>query len=175
VQTFTRVMAVFGTAAIVTLVSLCAALFGDATACTISGTPIRFAEPPSTSITNRDLVLRFYNDVIIGGKLEQSADFLREDYIQHNPNVGQGRAGFVAYFDKLNKSLEGVDAQTEITMVTAEGDLVTISGTFVFATAFTSMSLRAIDIFRVEDGKIAEHWDAIQPCDTRSALLWALL
>lgn len=174
-QTFMRVMAVFGAAAIVAIVSMCAALFGGATACTISGTPIRFAEPRSTSTTNRDFVLRFYNDVIIGGKLEQAADFLREDYIQHNPDVGQGRAGFVAYFDKLNKSLEGVNAQTEITMAAGEGDLVTISSTFVFETSFTSMSARAIDIFRVQDGKIAEHWDAIQPCDTRSALLWALL
>lgn len=175
-QILIRFMAVMGAAAIVVVGSIFAALFSGPTACKISGVPIRFAEPPSTSTTSRDLVLRFYNDVIIGGKLEQAGDFLREDYIQHNPNVGQGRTGFVAYFDKLNKSLDaqGVAGRSEITMAVAEGDLVALHVTFVIESSFTSMSLRSMDVFRVQDGKIAEHWDVIQPCDSRSALLWAL-
>jgi predicted SnoaL-like aldol condensation-catalyzing enzyme len=123
---------------------------------------------------NRDLVVRFYSEVILDGQLDHAANYLRTDYIQHNPRAGQRLSGFVAYFEKIKKSLDaqGATRRGEITMAMSDGDLVTVNVTSVI-TGRTSASFRAIDIFRVQDGKIAEHWDAIQPCDMRSALLLA--
>lgn len=170
-----RGFALVGAAALVAMGVLLMSLFGGPTACAITGAPIRFAEPVSAISANRDLVVHFYTDVVFGGQLDRAGDFLRTDYIQHNPRAGQGLQGFVAYFEKLNKSLEaqGAKRQSEITAALAEGDLVTVHATTVIE-GRTSASFRAMDIFRIQDGKIAEHWDAIQPCDERSALLLAL-
>ena len=148
-------------------------VFRGPTLCKITGAPMILARPVTNS-PNRDLVVRFYTDVILNGHLERAPEYLRTDYIQHNPDAGQGLRGFTAYFEKINQSLaaKGATRRGEITMALSEGDLVTVSVTSVIG-GKVSASFRATDIFRVQDGKIAEHWDTIQPCDTRSALLLA--
>jgi predicted SnoaL-like aldol condensation-catalyzing enzyme len=170
-----RGLAAIGAVALVVAVVVLVNLFSGPSACAIGGAPIQFAEPASASTANRDLVLRFYSDVLFGGRLDRAGDFLRPDYIQHNPRVRQGLQGFVEYFTKLNASLKdrGMKRQSELTMALAEGDLVAVHTTTVIE-GRTTASFRAMDLFRIQDGKIAEHWDTIQPCDKRSALLLAL-
>jgi predicted SnoaL-like aldol condensation-catalyzing enzyme len=148
--------------------------FSGPTACTLTGGRGIVAMPES-SPANRELVVGFYKDVLLDHHVDHAPTYLRPDYIQHNPNVGQGLEGFMAYFNALNERLaaQGATSHGEITLSMADGDLVTLHVTTVIEGAVTA-SFRSFDTFRVADGKIAEHWDVIQPCDLRSALLMAV-
>ena len=76
------------------------------------------------------------------------------DYIQHNPHIPQGR-------DAIQKIVEGLSADVsyEPGLMIAEGDLVAIHGRIFGWGAEPQV---VVDIFRIENGKIAEHWDVLQ-------------
>ncbi len=96
------------------------------------------------------------------------ADLMREDYIQHNPLVGQGRKGFQDFFEFWFKA--SPDFNFELKQIVSEGDKVWVYGTYsgthigdwlgIPATG-KAYAFDAVDIFRVYDGKLAEHWDVL--------------
>lgn len=103
---------------------------------------------------NKRLVYDLQREVLEGGHLELAAKYLAEDYIQHNPNVPTGRAGFVEFFSKFAKPGEiAPRVKTPIVSIVAEGDMVVIS--YRSQTGDTTW----FDMFRVKNGKVAEHWD----------------
>lgn len=77
-----------------------------------------------------------------------------KDYIQHNPNIPQGR-------DVLKQLVAGIDKSVyyEPGMVVAQGDLVAIHGRI---RGWAPEPQVVADLFRVEGGKLAEHWDVLQ-------------
>jgi predicted SnoaL-like aldol condensation-catalyzing enzyme len=113
---------------------------------------------------NKALVVAAYQSLFGDKDLSSLDKYFREDYIQHNPLVPTGREALRQVllslgFDKAPKS------KVEFVRVAAEGDLVWIHTHAMWAGAESVI----VDIFRVEDGKIAEHWDVIQPIPTKSA------
>jgi predicted SnoaL-like aldol condensation-catalyzing enzyme len=116
---------------------------------------------------NKEVVTRFYNDVFIGHDMSRLDECMRDDYIQHNQDCPQGKSGFVEFFDVIFKAVP--DFTYTLKMMVAEGDIVmtysTTSGTHTggdwLGKKATGSPLRfdVVDIFRLEDGKIAEHWD----------------
>lgn len=107
---------------------------------------------------NRALVTEFYNQFFNEHETEQSSRVLAEDYIQHNPGVPDGKAPFVDYFAGYFQ--ENPDYQSEIVRSAADGDLVWLH---VHSTnGEEDRGESVVDIFRVEQGKIVEHWDVIQ-------------
>jgi predicted SnoaL-like aldol condensation-catalyzing enzyme len=112
---------------------------------------------------NKRLVYDFWREVFEGGQLQLADKYLAESYIQHNPNVPTGRAGFVEFFSKFAKP-KPVEARVKAPLVaiTAEGDLVVLS--FVREAADPADPAKKytttwFDMFRIEGGRIAEHWD----------------
>ena len=113
---------------------------------------------------NKHLVYDFWRSVIEGGHLELVPQYMQEGFIQHNPNVPTGRQGFLDFFSKFAKAQPIVDTiKGRLITIVAEGDHVVLSfkrgrrdpkdaTKFYWAIEF--------DMFRIEDGKIAEHWDA---------------
>jgi len=113
---------------------------------------------------NKRLVYDFWREVFEAGHMELAKKYLTESYIQHNPNVPTGRAAFVDFFTRFVKP-KAVDKRVHAPLVAivAEGDLVILT----FAQEGTDPKDAArkytttwFDMFRVEHGKIAEHWDA---------------
>lgn len=113
---------------------------------------------------NKRLVYDFWREVFEAGHLELAEKFLADSYIQHNPNVPTGRAGFVKFFSKFAQP-RAIEARVKapLVAVVAEGDLVIL----VFAEEGTDpkdaskkYSTSWFDMFRIDHGKIAEHWDA---------------
>jgi steroid delta-isomerase-like uncharacterized protein len=95
-------------------------------------------------------------------------EFMWADYIQHNPLVPQGRAGFQEFFSAWFAA--SPDFKHEVKQLAIDGDRVWVYGTYSGTHAgdwlglpATGKSYRfdAVDIFRVEDGKLAEHWDVL--------------
>jgi predicted SnoaL-like aldol condensation-catalyzing enzyme len=115
-------------------------------------------EPDKTE-TNKTLVRNFVDDILVNGKMEKLAGYFDGDnYIQHNPNIADQLSG-------LGKAL-GEWAKQGITMkydtihkVLGEGNFVLVVSEGNLAGNHTSF----YDLFRVENGKIAEHWDVIEP------------
>lgn len=77
-----------------------------------------------------------------------------DNYIQHNPNIPQGRAALRQIVENLPKSVH-----YEPGLIIAEGDLVAIHGRI---RGWADAPQVVVDIFRIEDGKLAEHWDVLQ-------------
>jgi predicted SnoaL-like aldol condensation-catalyzing enzyme len=89
---------------------------------------------------------------------------MRQDYIQHNPNIDTGMAGFIAAFSKAGPPTDIPNEVADLVSIQAEGDFVTLS----FVNALTDSSKASytttwFDMFRIQDGLIAEHWD----CDVK--------
>lgn len=121
------------------------------------------ASPDAGLAANKKLVYDFWREVFEGGHMEAVDRYLAEGYVQHNPNVPTGRAGFVAVFSKFAKPH---DVQPRIAAplvsIVAERDLVVLS--FVSERPDPSDKARKytttwFDMFRIENGRIAEHWD----------------
>jgi len=112
---------------------------------------------------NKRLVYDFWRSVLEGGHMELADKYLAEGYIQHNPTVPTARAGFVKFFSAFAKPMP-IDAHIKAPLVAtvAEGELVVLS--FVQEMPEPKDSKKTytttwFDMFRVENGRIAEHWD----------------
>jgi predicted SnoaL-like aldol condensation-catalyzing enzyme len=122
--------------------------------------------------TNKALVRSLIEDVIDGGDLDLADQLLRPDYIEHNPSVDQGIEGFKAYFTGLERTRRRlrVTSTTTIQHMLAESDHVCV----YIETRFEGtlkLTFQAMDLFRIRDGKIAEHWDVIQGRGLLSSLV----
>ncbi len=112
---------------------------------------------------NKKLVFDFWREVFEAGHMDLAEKYMAESYLQHNPNVPTGRAAFVAFFTQhvKPKAIQPRIAAPLVTIV-AEGDKVILS--FVRETsdpkdAAKKSTTTWFDMFRIENGKIAEHWD----------------
>jgi predicted SnoaL-like aldol condensation-catalyzing enzyme len=114
-------------------------------------------------VANKRLVYDFWREVLEGQHLELTDKYLTEGYIQHNPNVPTGRAGFVSFFSTFAKPHAIASTiQAPLISIVAEGDYVVLS--FVESKSDSQDKSKTynttwFDMFRVENGKIAEHWD----------------
>ncbi len=113
---------------------------------------------------NKKIVYDFWREVLEAGHMELAAKYMTETYIQHNPNVPTGRQGFIDFFSKFRKSQPIVDSiKAQLISIIAEGDLVNLSFVREFSDPkddTKKYTTTSFDMFRAENGKVAEHWDA---------------
>lgn len=111
---------------------------------------------------NKKLAYDFYRIVLGGLRLDQAEKYMKDDYIQHNPNADTGIKGFKEFFVKLGGPKPVPDTLPNLVAIQAEGDYVTLSFVREYddpvnkGQKYTSTWF---DMFRIENGKIAEHWD----------------
>lgn len=113
--------------------------------------------------TNKKMVMEFYQELFGDKNVESILKYIREDYIQHNPMLPDGRDTLykAAKVWFKNAPKEKVDFQR----VVADGDLVVLH----IRSKMGNKTRAVIDIFRIEHGKIVEHWDVIQEVPEKSA------
>jgi predicted SnoaL-like aldol condensation-catalyzing enzyme len=107
---------------------------------------------------NKSLVRSFVDDILVNGRMDKLAGYYDGDnYIQHNPQIGDGLSGLGAALEAM--AANGVTMKYDtIHQVLGKGNFVLSVSEGTFAGAPTSF----YDLFRVENGKIAEHWDTIE-------------
>ncbi|MBL8696790.1 MAG: nuclear transport factor 2 family protein [Alphaproteobacteria bacterium] len=124
---------------------------------------VLLAHPDPRLAANKRLVYDFWREVFEAAHMDLAEKYMLASYIQHNPNVPDGRAAFVSFFSKIRqpKPIEPRVA-APLVAILADGDLVTL----VFARelpepsdATKKYTTTWFDMFRIENGKIAEHWD----------------
>lgn len=116
------------------------------------------AVPVSPAQSPREIVLAFYEAALNEKNVEKTSQYLGGTYIQHNPRVPDGIEGLMRFIEFRRSRYPR--ARNEVKRVIAEGDLVVLH---VHSVVIPDTPGRMIvDIFRVEDGKVVEHWDVIQ-------------
>ncbi|MEO5706908.1 MAG: nuclear transport factor 2 family protein [Alteraurantiacibacter sp.] len=129
--------------------------------------PLLASDDPRLA-ANKRLVYDMYRIVLQAGLAGRAGEFIREDYIQHNPMAAQGLAGVQEYIRNTRPERDILD-KLELPMINimAEANFVTIAfvrpetgadGATYYSTWF--------DMFRIQDGRIAEHWDPMLKTDT---------
>lgn len=117
-------------------------------------------------LTQREKVAVFF-EAINERDVATLEDLVTEDYIQHNPFIPTGRDAFV---EVLTTVLESNGTQVQNIRVMEEGNFIAIHNLWTNAAPFGADTVVTFDILRFdENGKIAEHWDAIQPWESQTA------
>lgn len=116
---------------------------------------------------NKRLVYDMYRVVLQGGYADRAHEFIAQDYVQHNPNAGQGLQGIIDYVKKTRPE-RPLEDKLELPLINmlAERNMVQMAfvrpekdaeGNTYYSTWF--------DLYRIEDGRIAEHWDPMLKSD----------
>lgn len=107
---------------------------------------------------NLALVLEMYHKVLIAMDSRAVDDYIAPDYVQHSSLAEPGVEALKAFLDKVRA--ESPDARQTIHRTLVDGDMVAVH---VHVERFPGdPGLAVVDIFRVADGMIAEHWDVLQ-------------
>lgn len=108
---------------------------------------------------NRKLVLGLYEVVLNGKQFERWPEFLDPGYIQHKPNVPTGPQGVLDFMSGVYKQFPHHRAR--IVRCLVDGDYVMLHVHVMLAPQ--ARDIAVMDIFRIQNGKIIEHWDVDQP------------
>jgi len=117
---------------------------------------------------NKKIIGAFAESVFVEKDLSAVDQYMKSDYIQHNPLVKQGASGFKEFFSAWFASVP--DWRYSLKKIIAGESEVWVYGTYAgtlekdwlgITASGQQYSFDAVDIFRIEDGKLAEHWDVM--------------
>lgn len=110
---------------------------------------------------NRATILKLLTH-IVNGEVDAAMELVHEDYVEHNPTIGQGRPDLRKYLQTLAEQDPAPEIRIERVM--AKSDQVVVRLHTLWKTDRPSTT--AVDFFRLRDDLIVEHWDIIHPYAT---------
>ena len=113
---------------------------------------------------NKKLVLTFYQRFFGDKDITAADQYLAPSYIQHNPFAATGRDAVKRYFKPFFANPAIPKTKIDVRRVAADGDLVWLH----IRSKTTGNERAVVDIFRLKNGKIVEHWDVVQPVPDKS-------
>jgi predicted SnoaL-like aldol condensation-catalyzing enzyme len=131
----------------------------------IAFAPAAFAADAKQMEENKKAVTAFYDAAINQKDFEAAAKFIGPRYVQHNPRAADGPEGLKAFLGVLREKFP--DYHSEIKRVFADGDYVILHVHNVPMPGARGAAI--VDIFKLEGGKIVEHWDVRQEIPEQSA------
>jgi predicted SnoaL-like aldol condensation-catalyzing enzyme len=108
---------------------------------------------------NRKAVLEFYEKGINQKDADAAIAYMGDRYVQHNPNAADGPEGFRKFVGFLREKFP--NSRSEIKRSFVDGDYVIVHVHAVREPGTRGTAI--VDIFKLENGKIVEHWDVAQP------------
>jgi predicted SnoaL-like aldol condensation-catalyzing enzyme len=126
--------------------------------------PAAFADAAQQE-ANKKTVLEFYEAGINQKDFAKASRYFGSRYTQHNPNAADGPEGFRRFIEFLKEKFPR--SHSEIKKVFADGDYVILHVHAVREPGARGSAI--VDIFKLENGRIVEHWDVIEPIPEQSA------
>jgi predicted SnoaL-like aldol condensation-catalyzing enzyme len=114
---------------------------------------------------NKKTVAAFYDAALNRKDFEAAAQYIGPRYTQHNPNAKDGPEGLKGFLAFLREKFPG--SRSEIKRIFADGDYVIVHVHAVREPGTRGNAI--IDIFKLENGKVVEHWDVVQPIPESAA------
>jgi predicted SnoaL-like aldol condensation-catalyzing enzyme len=124
-----------------------------------------FAADAKQMEENKRVVRALYEAALNKKDFAEASKYLGSKYIQHNPLAADGPEGLKAFIAFLKEKFP--HNKSEIKRIFADGDYVVVHVHAVRVPGTRGNAI--IDIFRLENGKVVEHWDVIQPIPEKSA------
>lgn len=153
-------------AAVLTLTSLLMSLAAVAQSRAIQSPAGQHLSPAQAQAeTNKRVVLEFYEQAINRKDFAAAAKFLGPRYIQHNPTAADGVQGLEKFVAFLREKFP--NAHSEVKRVLVDGDYVILHVHAIREPGTRGFAI--MDIFRLENSKIVEHWDVRQEIPTEAA------
>ena len=123
------------------------------------------AEETAKEKANKAAVTAFYDAALNRLDYDAAAKYLGSGYKQHNPTAADGAEGLKGFIAYLKQTFP--QTHSEITMAFADGDYVILRVHAVRTPGTLGNAI--VDIFRLENGKVVEHWDSVQPIPDKAA------
>jgi len=123
------------------------------------------ADAQTQQEANKKIVVDFYDKAINQKDFEAASKYLGARYTQHNPNAADGPEGLKAFLQFLKEKFPS--SRSEIKRVFADGDYVIVHVHAVREPGTRGSAI--VDIFKLENGKVVEHWDVVQPIPEKAA------
>jgi predicted SnoaL-like aldol condensation-catalyzing enzyme len=114
---------------------------------------------------NKKVVMDFYEEGLNQKDFDAASKYFGPEYVQHNPGAPDGIEGFKAFIALRKEKFP--NAQSDIKRIFADGDYVILHVHNVPNPGDRGSAI--VDIFRLENGKIVEHWDVVQPIPEKTA------
>ena len=122
--------------------------------------------PAETPTDPKGVVLAFFTTAFIDRDPVTAADrYLGSTYTQHNPGIPDGPEVFKQFIPQWLATVP--ELSFDIRRVITEGDMVVLH--YNMKTTPDDLGMAIVDIFRVEDGRVVEHWDVVQPVPAEAA------
>jgi predicted SnoaL-like aldol condensation-catalyzing enzyme len=147
-----------------------AALAAAATLFLAACAPMGGGKPGTTATTaqqeaNRQAVLAFYEKGLNQKDADAALQYVGNRYVQHNPTAADGPEGFRKFIAFLREKFP--NSRSEIKRSFVDGDYVILHVNAVREPGTRGSAI--VDIFKLENGKIVEHWDVVQPVPETAA------
>lgn len=111
-----------------------------------------------SSISNKAIVLAAFKHLIGERNTDVIDTYLHDHYKQHSPMVKDGKAGLLEALAYLKQQPLPTERSSPVVRTIADGDFVMLH----MNVAFMGKSVAVVDLYRLEEGKLAEHWDGMQ-------------
>lgn len=122
---------------------------------------------PADTQKNKKMVMDFFNTAFVDKKIQEAFDtYVGDTYIQHNPNLPNGKEPVIGFLSKIFLD-DNPQISVSVKRVIAEGDIVVVH--HHSKNTPRDPGLAIVEIYRVENGKIVEHWDVLQNVPETSA------
>lgn len=105
-------------------------------------------------MSNKELVRKALTELFVQGDVTALDRYWSDSYIQHNPYIANGHESVKQLFSSVSP-----DFRYEFSLIVEDSDFVMVHGRY---TGVGPKPLIAVDIFRVTNGKLSEHWDVLQ-------------
>lgn len=132
---------------------------------TLSTPRLRWPDPRVSTSASKRVASALFHEVTAGRDVTAFDRYASDPYYQHNPQSPNGIAAAKAFFASTFAANPGFSVSVK--RVIAEGDYVAFHSHYKFAADDPGFAI--LDLYRVRDGKVVEHWDVIQPVPEKSA------